>query len=181
MNFSILSVLGPSLDVIIRWSPQWNFRGLIEECWGELTPEWTVFIQHKYPWRLLHILHLNSCFPISADLSIVFMDPLMYEKERAIVAERDIQCTMRGTGMIASSSTFCPHPGRVIRDLFRQLIAVRHGTEALLYSNHPRKAAASSYLAIIFGRIASCVPWFLRSAAVLMQLSHQCWRWCRLW
>ena len=33
-----------------------------------------------------------------------------------------------GTGMIASSSTFCPHPGRVIRDLFRQLHAVWHGT-----------------------------------------------------
>ena len=35
----------------------------------------------------------------------------------------------RGTGMIASSSTFCPHPGRVIMDLlFRLLHAVRHGT-----------------------------------------------------
>ena len=33
--------------------------------------------------------------------------------------------------MIASSSTFRPHPGKVIRDLFRQLHAVRHGTEAL--------------------------------------------------
>ena len=31
---------------------------------------------------------------------------------------------LRGTGMIASSSTFCPHPGRVIRDLFRLLDAV---------------------------------------------------------
>ena len=29
-----------------------------------------------------------------------------------------------GTGMIASSSTFCPHPGRVITDLFRLLDAV---------------------------------------------------------
>ena len=57
--------------------------------------------------------------------------------------------------MIARSSTFCPHPGRIIRDLFRQLHAVWHGAEALVYSNHPRKAAASSYLAIIFGRIAS--------------------------
>ena len=28
--------------------------------------------------------------------------------------------------MIASSSTSRPHPGRVIRDLFRQLHAVRH-------------------------------------------------------
>ena len=50
--------------------------------------------------------------------------------------------------MIASSSTFW-----VIRDLFRQLHAVWHGMEALVYSNHPREAAASSYLAIIFGRI----------------------------
>ena len=60
--------------------------------------------------------------------------------------------------MIASSSTFRPHPGRVIRDLFRQLHAIRHGTEAVVvYSNHPREAAASSYLAIIFGWIASGV------------------------
>ena len=73
-----------------------------------------------------------------------------------------------GTGMIVSSSTFCPHSGRVIRDLFRQLHAVWHGTEALVYSNHPREVAASSYLAIIFGRIASGIPWFLRSTVVLM-------------
>ena len=89
-----------------------------------------------------------------------------------------------GTGMIASSGTFLPpsgHPGMVIRDRFRQLHAVWHGTEALIYSNHPRKAAASLYLAIIFGWIASGVPWFILTNAVLMQLSHQCWRWCRLW
>ena len=61
--------------------------------------------------------------------------------------------------MSASSSTFRPHPGRVIGDLFRQLHAVWHGMEALVYSNHPREAAASSYLAIIFGRIASGLPW----------------------
>ena len=88
---------------------------------------------------------------------------------------RGITLRYWGTGMIASSSTFCPHPGRVIRDLFRQFHAVWHGTGALVHSNHPREAAASSYLAIIFRRIASGVPWFLRSTAVLMQLSHQCW------
>ena len=82
---------------------------------------------------------------------------------------------MRGNGMIANSSTFRPHPGRVIRDLFRQVHAVWNGTGTLVYSNHPRGAAAYSYLAIIFGRIASGVPWFLRSTTVLMQLSHQCW------
>ena len=59
--------------------------------------------------------------------------------------------------MIASSSTFRPNPVRVIRDPFRQLHAVWHGTEALVYSNHQNEAAASSYLAIIFGRIASGV------------------------
>ena len=60
--------------------------------------------------------------------------------------------------MIASGSNYRPHLGRVIRDLFRLLHAVRHGTEALVYSNHPRDVAASSFLAIIFGRIASGVP-----------------------
>ena len=55
-------------------------------------------------------------------------------------------------------------------DLFRQLHAVRHRRDALVYSNHPKKAAASSYLAIIFGRIANGLPWFLRSTAVPMQL-----------
>ena len=59
-------------------------------------------------------------------------------------------CWWWGTGMDASSSTFRPHPERVNRDLFRQLHAVRHGTEALIYSNHSREAAASSYLAIIW-------------------------------
>ena len=39
------------------------------------------------------------------------------------------------TGMIASSSTFRPHPGRAIRDLFHLLSAVQHCTEALVYSN----------------------------------------------
>ena len=52
--------------------------------------------------------------------------------------------------MIASSSTFRPHPTRAIRDLFCLLHAVRHDTESLVYRNHPREAAASSYLAIIY-------------------------------
>ena len=65
-------------------------------------------------------------------------------------------------------------------DHLYQLIC-RHGMEALIYSNHPRETAASSYLAIIFGRIASGIPWFLRSTAVPMQLSHQCRCWCRPW
>ena len=76
--------------------------------------------------------------------------------------------------------TFDLIPGRVMRDLFHPLHAVWHGTGALVYSNHPREAAVSSYLAIIFGRIASGVPWFLRSTAVPIQLSHQYRRWCRL-
>ena len=85
------------------------------------------------------------------------------------------------TEMVASSSNFRPHPERVIRDLFHQLHAVRHGTEVLVYSNYPREAAACSYLAIIFERIASGVPWFLSSTAVPMHLLHQWRRWCRPW
>ena len=84
-----------------------------------------------------------------------------------------------GAGMIASSSTFRPHAGRVIRDLFRLLHAVRHGTEALVYNNHTRESTASSYLAIIFRRIASGVPWFLHLTAVPMPM--QCRSWCRPW
>ena len=49
-----------------------------------------------------------------------------------------IHDSSRGTGIIVSSSTFSPHPGRVIRDLFRHFHVVWHGTEALVYSNHPR-------------------------------------------
>ena len=86
-----------------------------------------------------------------------------------------------GTGMIASSTTFRPHPGRVIRDLFRLLNAVLHCTKVLVYSNHQREAAASSYLAIIFRRYASGVPWFLRLTTEPMQHTHQCRRWCRPW
>ena len=82
--------------------------------------------------------------------------------------------------MIAIISTFRPHPGRGIRDLLRLLDAVRHGTEALVY-NHPREAAASSYLAIIFGRDCqwrTLVP-PLNSGA--NAVSHQCRRWGRPW
>ena len=46
-------------------------------------------------------------------------------------------CSLRGTGMIASSSTFRPHPGRVIRDLFRLLDAVTalYGSTSLQQSS----------------------------------------------
>ena len=74
--------------------------------------------------------------------------------------------------MIASSSTFRPRPGRVIRDLFRLLHAVRHGMQALVYSNHPRETAASSYLAIIFGRIDS----FKNAGASAQHWSQCCTR-----
>ena len=40
----------------------------------------------------------------------------------------------RGTGMIASSSIFCPHLGRVIRDLFR-LLDVVYGSTSLQQSS----------------------------------------------
>ena len=42
--------------------------------------------------------------------------------------------------------------------MFCLLHAVLHDMEALVYNNYPRKAAASTCLAIIFRRIASIVP-----------------------
>ena len=67
--------------------------------------------------------------------------------------------------MVASGSAFHPHIGRIIKDLFRLLrvVTLLHGTGALVYSKYPREAAASTCLAIIFGRIArdfSLVPPF---------------------
>ena len=47
----------------------------------------------------------------------------MYLRTGAFSYLHKYLCT-RGTGMIASSSTFRPHSGRVIRDLFRLLDAV---------------------------------------------------------
>ena len=38
----------------------------------------------------------------------------------------------------------------------------------------PKEDAASTYLVLIFMRIAGGIPWVLRSTAVRMQLPHQC-------
>ena len=69
---------------------------------------------------------------------------------------------------------FAPILGRSQGSLPSVACLVQHGTEALVHSNHPRVAAASTNLALIFGRIASMLPWFLCSTKVLMQLPHQC-------
>ena len=44
--------------------------------------------------------------------------------------------------MVANSSTFRTHLGRVIKDLSRLLHVAPHGTEALDYNDYPREAAA---------------------------------------
>ena len=59
------------------------------------------------------------------------------------------------------------------------LCTALYGSTSLQQSS--KGSLASSYLAIIFGRITSGVPWFLRSKAEPMQHPHQCWRWCRPW
>ena len=73
-----------------------------------------------------------------------------------------------GTWMDTNGSYFHPHLGGVIGDRFLLLHVVRHGMEALVYSEYAREAAASTCLAIIFGRIASGVLWLLRSTAIPM-------------
>ena len=53
-------------------------------------------------------------------------NPLSGERRKTLsITHNAPLITSRGTGMIASSSTY--------RDLFRQLHAIRHGTEALVY------------------------------------------------
>ena len=56
--------------------------------------------------------------PNSGSMSDQRRNPLLVQC-RSIIHEAG-----RGTRMIYSSSTFCPHQGRVIRDLFRQLHSV---------------------------------------------------------
>ena len=63
---------------------------------------------------------------------------------------------------------FCPSMDQLLREFFRVLHAAWHGTKALVYRDDQREAAASTYLAIIFG---TDVP---TSTPVLMQLSHGC-------
>ena len=62
------------------------------------------------------------------------------------------------------------HLGRVIRDLFRPLLTVLHGKEAVVCSDYPRDATASICLAIILGQIPSSVPWFLSNAGTGVNL-----------
>ena len=98
-----------------------------------------------------------------------------------LVQHRRHWSTIGVLGWLLVVVLFAPIRGGSLGICFVCWMLLRHCTEALVYSNHPRAAAASSYLAIIFGRIASGVPWFLRSTAEPMQHPHQCWRWCRLW
>ena len=56
--------------------------------------------------------------------TIKIREILENRSNKLIRAAKQKYYIQRGTGMIASSSTFCPHLGRVIRDLFRLLDAV---------------------------------------------------------
>ena len=83
--------------------------------------------------------------------------------------------------MIASSSTFYPHPGRVIRDL----LPVRHGTEALVRLQQSSKGSCNL---LVSGhnlwadcQLRTLVVAYIRSTAMPMQLSHQCRHCCRPW
>ena len=77
----------------------------------------------------------------------------------------DVPCYLTGISIIRHS-----YLGRIIRHLFLVLHAVCHCTEAMVCSVYPNQAAASACVAIIFGQIASRIPWFLHSKAVSMQL-----------
>ena len=112
---------------------------------------------------------------------VIFLNYIAPEQLHVPVSTWHITYVGGVLGWLLVVVLFAPIRGGSLGICFVCWMLLRHCTEALVYSNHPRAAAASSYLAIIFGRIASGVPWFLRSTAEPMQHPHQCWRWCRPW
>ena len=107
--------------------PDWLDASCTHYCIGLLIPR--RLLSHPYVWRRVNV-------------------------------EPVLQTVKGGTGVIIivqfyTLSTFHPPSRKGQWDLFRLLHAVMYGTEALVYSNHPREAAASPCLAIIFRRIAS--------------------------
>ena len=79
------------------------------------------------------LVQLNASLPSSSTAA-------SREKTKCGICKKSFSRTSdlkRGTGMIASSSTFRPHPGRVIRDLFRLLDAVTalYGSTSLQQSS----------------------------------------------
>ena len=71
----------------------------------------------------IYITHIQRVVYITITMYIYILEQLYF--------------AIWGTGMIASSSTFRPHPGRVIRDLFRLLDAVTalYGSTSLQQSS----------------------------------------------
>ena len=59
----------------------------------------------------------------------------------------------RGTGMIASSSTFCPHPRRVIRDLFHAVYGIVRST------NLPQSSKGSCSLLVSGHNLPADCQW----------------------
>ena len=117
LNFFVPKRVTSTLVMIycFRWH---HLRNYIY-CIFQINGTWCVI----YSWIMCQISRTNSTFGIKASFQIpLFQGSYLFS---------------RGTGMIASSSTFRPHPGRVIRDLFRLLDAVTalYGSTSLQQSS----------------------------------------------
>ena len=154
------------LDILNTWS-------MFILCWASVVDGWHTSIQQCQSY---------SVHTIGLHLSNVFLMLGLHRKQWPAITQywvwvyrADWDCIPVGVlGWLLVVVLFAPIRGGSLGICFVCWMLLRHCTEALVYSNHPRAAAASSYLAIIFGRIASGVPWFLRSTAEPMQHPHQC-------
>ena len=90
-------------------------------CWPSVAPTIvlkTTILRYYATCTLTHLQTITD-HPCSA------IGPQRRANDISSHYQQDVGPTLgRGTRMIASSSTFRPHPGRVIRDLFRLLNAV---------------------------------------------------------
>ena len=89
---------------------------------------------HVFTSRLGGVSGLYHSQPITAKQGIETLTIIKYVTLTLCQQKTELLCELthsfRGTGMVASSSTFYPHLGREVRDLVRLLHAVLHGTEA---------------------------------------------------
>ena len=100
-----------------RWVEKFQIDKLIKFKMAAYRPlfTWTGLIL----WNIMKTA--QDIYTITIKQIVRFQERMHFEKIQLVQVKNGRQS---GTWMIASSSTFCPHLGRVIRDLFRLLNAV---------------------------------------------------------
>ena len=137
----------------------WAYLRDLPQCMTRLPGNWGSL--WKLILKYLGLLHSSAILGSDTMSNSLIegdsINPTYVVSSRCLVWYLKVWCT----GMAASSTTFRPHLGQVIRYLCCLWHAVRNGTATPVYSDYPKKAAAST--------------------TVPMLLKHQ-WRyWCWSW